>query len=84
MTPNVGFVRMLQHDLTHRVAAGRISCSIGTSGKLDAVIDLEAGVRDASAPTRLLASYDTGDHLHLTPAGYKRMAEAVDLALFKS
>jgi lysophospholipase L1-like esterase len=38
---------------------------------------VNAWIRDA-----LLAAYDTGDHLHLNPAGYKAMAHAVDLSLF--
>jgi lysophospholipase L1-like esterase len=27
--------------------------------------------------------YDPGDHLHLTDAGYKAMADSIDLAAFK-
>ena len=30
----------------------------------------------------LAAAYDTSDHLHLNPAGYQKMADAIDLALF--
>jgi lysophospholipase L1-like esterase len=30
-----------------------------------------------------LALYDSGDHLHPNDAGYKAMAEAIDLSLFK-
>jgi lysophospholipase L1-like esterase len=35
-----------------------------------------------SSPKRLRAEFDTGDHLHLSDAGYKAMADAVDLRLF--
>jgi lysophospholipase L1-like esterase len=55
---------------------------IRTSGEFDAVIDLDAAVRDPANPINLLAAYDTGDHLHLNPAGYQAMANAVDLSLF--
>ena len=55
---------------------------IRTSGKFDAVIDLDAAVRDPANPMNLAAAYDTGDHLHLNPAGYQKMADAIDLALF--
>jgi lysophospholipase L1-like esterase len=39
-------------------------------------------VRDPSTPTNLLPTYDSGDHLHLSPAGYQAMANAIDLTLF--
>jgi lysophospholipase L1-like esterase len=56
---------------------------IRTSGKFDAVIDLDAAVRDPENPSRLLREYDSGDHLHLSVAGLQKMAEAIDLDLFK-
>jgi len=52
------------------------------SGKFDAFIDFDAAVRDTSNPPRLQAAYDSGDGLHLTPAGYQKLADTVDLALF--
>jgi lysophospholipase L1-like esterase len=55
---------------------------IRAAGNYDAVIDLDAAVRDPSVPTRLLSSYDSGDGLHLSPAGYRCMADAIDLELF--
>ncbi|MEU1393485.1 MULTISPECIES: hypothetical protein [unclassified Nonomuraea] len=33
--------------------------------------------RAPAAPRNLLPAYDVGDHLHLNPAGYKALAEAV-------
>lgn len=56
---------------------------IRTGGKFDAVIDLDAAVRDPADPNKLLETYDSGDHLHLNAAGYHKMAEAIDLNLFK-
>jgi lysophospholipase L1-like esterase len=56
---------------------------IRTSGKFDAVIDMDAAVRDPADPNKLLPAYDSGDHLHLSVAGYQKMAEAIDLDLFK-
>lgn len=53
-----------------------------TNTVFDAVVDFDAAVRDPSAKTNLLSKYDSGDHLHLGPAGYKAMAEAIDLKLF--
>lgn len=55
---------------------------IRTSGAFDAVIDFDAALRDPAKPDHLLPIYDSGDHLHPSQAGYKAMAEAVDLRLF--
>ncbi|MGV7211484.1 SGNH/GDSL hydrolase family protein [Oxalobacteraceae bacterium A2-2] len=45
----------------------------------DGVADFDAAVRDPDAPDRLQAAFDSGDHLHLSPAGYRAMADAVPL-----
>jgi lysophospholipase L1-like esterase len=55
---------------------------IRTSMTFDAVIDLDAAVRDPGKPNQLLGSYDSGDHLHPSAAGYQKMGESVDLSLF--
>jgi lysophospholipase L1-like esterase len=47
------------------------------------VIDFDAAMRDAASTNRLRAAYDSGDHLHLNPAGYQAMAGAIDLNLFR-
>jgi len=52
------------------------------AGKFDAVIDFDKAIRDPAQPHRMLPAYDSGDHLHPNDAGYKRMAETVDLRLF--
>jgi lysophospholipase L1-like esterase len=67
----------------HEAARQEVNKWIRTSGKFDAVIDLDAAVRDPANPAKLLPEYDTGDHLHLNVAGYQKMAEAIDLSLFK-
>jgi lysophospholipase L1-like esterase len=54
---------------------------VRAAGHFDAVIDLDAAVRDSSNAANLAAAYDSGDQLHLNPAGYAKMAEAVDLML---
>jgi lysophospholipase L1-like esterase len=56
---------------------------IRTSGAYDAVIDFDAAVRDPANPTRILPAYDSGDHLHPNDAGYKAMADSIDLKLFQ-
>ena len=55
---------------------------IREAGHFDAVIDFDAVVRDPAHPEQLQPAYDSGDHLHPSPAGYKAMGEAVPLALF--
>lgn len=54
---------------------------IRTQSPADAVVDFEAAVRDRANPDHLDARYDGGDGLHFNPAGYQRLAEAVDLDL---
>ena len=56
---------------------------IRTSGAFDAVIDLDAAMRDPVRPGRLASAADGGDHLHPNEAGYRMMAAAIDLALFR-
>ncbi|PIF78368.1 lysophospholipase L1-like esterase [Variovorax sp. 54] len=52
---------------------------IRESGAFDAVVDVDALLRDPARPTRLKAAMDSGDHLHPGDAGYKAMAAAIDL-----
>jgi lysophospholipase L1-like esterase len=52
------------------------------SGKFDAFIDFDAAVRDTSNPPKLQAAFDSGDGLHLNPAGYQKLADTVNLTLF--
>lgn len=56
---------------------------IRTPGNFDAVIDLEQAVADKADPLTMAAAYDSGDHLHPKDAGYKAMAQAIDLKLFR-
>ncbi|HZR19483.1 MAG TPA: SGNH/GDSL hydrolase family protein [Verrucomicrobiae bacterium] len=66
----------------HEAARQTVNTWIRTGGKLDAVIDFDAVVRDPANQVALLPAYDTGDGLHLNPAGYQAMASSIDLALF--
>ena len=56
---------------------------IRTSKAYDAVIDFDAVVRDPANPRRIKPEFDPGDHLHPNDAGYKAMADAVDLKIFR-
>ena len=50
----------------------------------DGVIDFDKATRDPADPKKLLAAYDSCDHLHPSDAGYKAMAESIDLSLFRA
>jgi lysophospholipase L1-like esterase len=56
---------------------------IRTSGKFDAVIDMAAAICDPADPNKMLAIYDSGDHLHPSVAGLQKMADTVDVNLFQ-
>lgn len=56
---------------------------IRTSGAYDAVIDFDDVLRDPTHPTRLAPEYDSGDHVHPNDRGYRAMADAIDLKLFR-
>ena len=48
----------------------------------DGMIDFDAAVRDPENPSKILAKYDSGDHLHPNDAGYDAMGDAINLKLF--
>ncbi|MFC8963000.1 SGNH/GDSL hydrolase family protein [Streptomyces sp. NPDC057094] len=54
------------------------------AGKVyDAVVDFDAALRDPYNPRRLRTDYDSGDHLHPSDRGFRRMAEVFDLQQLK-
>jgi lysophospholipase L1-like esterase len=55
---------------------------IRTSGAFDAVVDFEKATQDPANPRQFRAGYNISDRLHPNDAGYKAMADAVDLSLF--
>jgi lysophospholipase L1-like esterase len=60
----------------------KVNTWIRTSGKFDQVLDFDKAVRDPQSPSSLDSAADSGDHLHLNSEGYRRMAAAIDPALF--
>ena len=80
LTPFEGAAYFTPEGETKRQAVNKL---IRAGGAYDAVIDFDAVVRDPAHPARFLAMYDSGDHLHPNDAGYKAMADAIDLSLFK-
>jgi lysophospholipase L1-like esterase len=57
---------------------------IRTARAFDAVVDFDQILRDPNRPDHLNPAFDSEDHLHPNDAGYKAMADAVDLRLFLS
>jgi lysophospholipase L1-like esterase len=55
---------------------------IRTSKAYDGVVDFDKATRDPADPKKLQAAYDSCDHLHPSDAGYKAMAESIDVNLF--
>jgi lysophospholipase L1-like esterase len=56
---------------------------IRETGNFDAVIDFDKVTADPAVPQKLLPTFDSGDHLHPGPGGYKAMGEAIPLSLFR-
>jgi lysophospholipase L1-like esterase len=63
--------------------ADRIAVNAWIRSHFDAVIDFDAAVKDPARPDHLAPAYDSGDGLHLSPAGYRAMAAAIPLSLFR-
>ncbi len=55
---------------------------VRTSGQFDAVLDFDLALRDPSDPEKLLNQYDSGDYLHPSAEGYRRMGESINLNHF--
>jgi lysophospholipase L1-like esterase len=57
----------------------QVNRAIRTGGLFDEVVDFDQALRDPYDPRGLRAEYDSGDHLHPSDGGYRRMARALDL-----
>jgi lysophospholipase L1-like esterase len=56
---------------------------IRTGAAFDAVFDFDAAIRDPARPTRMADGLHNGDHLHGSDAGYRALAAAIDLSVFR-
>ena len=61
----------------------KINSWILAPGHFDAVVDFAKIVADPQDPTRMATTFDSGDHLHPSPAGYRAMGESIPLSLFE-
>ena len=55
---------------------------IRTTGMLDGVVDFDVVTRDPEHPGKFRPGFNIRDNLHPNDAGYRAMAESIDLSLF--
>ncbi|HEX4637846.1 MAG TPA: SGNH/GDSL hydrolase family protein [Rhizomicrobium sp.] len=63
--------------------ADRVAVNGWIRSHFDAALDFDAAVRDPARPDHLAPTFDSGDGLHLSPAGYRALAAAIPLSLFQ-
>ena len=56
---------------------------IRTTDLIDGCIDFDKALRDPERPDHFLPEYDSGDHLHPSAAGYRRMAMEIPENILK-
>jgi lysophospholipase L1-like esterase len=57
---------------------------IRTTGEYDGMFDFDAVLRDPDSQERIRPDLDSGDHGHPTDAGYQKLADLINLKLFKN
>jgi lysophospholipase L1-like esterase len=82
LTPFQAFLPGLYYTADGEAKRQAVNQWIRTSKAYDAVIDFDKALRDPANPSAMRPAYDSGDNLHPTDAGYKAMADAIDLSLF--
>jgi lysophospholipase L1-like esterase len=81
--PLLPFAGNTMYDLpANQQVRSEVNAWIRQPGHFDRVLPLDEAVSDGQAPPALQKAYDSGDFLHLNPAGYERMAAALDLSVF--
>lgn len=82
-TPSQGLTVVSGHGLPTAVAfRNQINDWTRTQTLTDGVIDFAQALKDPNNPDAMDAKFDSGDRLHPNVAGYKAMADAIDLNLF--
>jgi lysophospholipase L1-like esterase len=70
-------------NLAKEAERGKVNAFVRSAGSgCDGIIDQDTAVHDPADPTKYLAKFDSGDHLHPNDVGYQAIANAVNLALF--
>jgi lysophospholipase L1-like esterase len=82
LTPFQAFLPGIYYTPDGEAKRQAVNQWIRTSKAYDAVIDFDKALRDPRNPSAMRADYDSGDNLHPNDAGYRAMADAIDLSLF--
>jgi lysophospholipase L1-like esterase len=71
-------------NATEKVEAMRQALNkfIRTPGSFDAMVDFDKVIQDPAAPMQFKPGYNNTDKLHPNDAGYKAMADSIDLSIF--
>ena len=80
LTPYVGASYASDEGEAMREA---INTDIRTNKLWDASVDFDKATRDPDNPKQFRMGFNNTDHLHPNDAGYKAMAESIDLSIFK-
>ena len=83
LTPFKAFLPGIYYTSDSEATRQAVNKWIRTSKAYDAVIDFDKAIRDPGNPTTIRPAYDSGDNLHPNDAGYKAMADTIDLSLFR-
>jgi lysophospholipase L1-like esterase len=81
LTPFLGAPHII--DPAYEAVREKLNDWIRHSGAFDGMIDFDAAVRDPKAPNQMRAELQSGDWLHPNDDGYRAMAYAIDLRLFR-
>jgi len=82
ITPFVGS-GFYHPDAANESDRTQVNAWIRAPGHFDGIVDFDKTIADPAHPDRMLPDYDSGDHLHPSPAGYKAMADAIALSFFQ-
>ena len=81
LLPYGGVGKPFVHSAAAEAKRQEVNAWIRGSGEFDAVVDFDRVLRDPEQPSRLLAAFDSGDHLHPNDRGYRVMAEVAAATL---
>ena len=79
LTPSFGAVEAGHATAQTEQRRQEVNAVIRAGAIGDGAVDFDRALRDPADPSRLAPAYNGGDGLHPSSAGYRRMAQAVDL-----
>jgi len=74
------FGNYFRYTATREDIRQQVNAAIRNGTVYDAVVDFDKALRDPYAPRRFASEYDSGDHLHPSDRGYRKMGRTIDLA----